>query len=536
MSEVSAATRRTPTVVVRDDESLSDVLDRLRAAARSGHTVHLVVPVESPLLLTANEFRTLQAALDDERLPVVVRTADPLRLKLGERLGLTMQVVQRRKRQAPPTPAPAPPPPEIAEPEAAAYSGPDPALLWPAQVTEAIEEAAEPAALPEPVRRNPPRRWLPAALLLALLLVGGTFLFRALTPEVTVRYVPRTEAVSAAIIIDATADGQPLDDDAAFAFATQQQRVDVVWSGTTTATGVETVPDQAASGAVELRNAGATPLTVDAGTLVTTESGVEFVFTEAVEVPAADAASGEPGAATGEVEAVNGGTEGNVGTGEIGGRLPNGVYYSNRMEPTVGGTDQEFHVVTQGDLDLLQAEAADAIDGLADAAVNGEAGDQGFVVTSVAVRQQADSFDHQAGERADAVGLETAMTLDVTVVDLQRAEADFERELAAELAANASPGFTVPVKEMQIDPPVIQRSEERGVRLRIAADVQARVELDETQQRVLAEELSGLTPEEATTMLAENPAIAAASVQITPGWLISRVPENPDRVTFEAEE
>ncbi|MCA9880907.1 MAG: baseplate J/gp47 family protein, partial [Thermomicrobiales bacterium] len=529
--------RRTPTVVVREDESLSDVLNRLRAAARSGHTVHLVVPVESPLLLTASEFRTLQATLDDEGLPVVVRTADPLRLKLGERLGLTMQAAPRRKRPAPAALvlAPPPSPPEIVEPEEAAYTGPDPALLWPGQVTEAIEAEEEPDSSPEPGRRNPPRRWLPAALLLVLLLIGGAFLFRALTPQVVVRYVPRTEAVSAAIVVDATADGQPLDDDAAFAFATQQQQVDVVWSGATTATGTETVPDQAASGAIELRNAGATPLTVDAGTVVATESGVEFTFTEAIEVPAADAASGEPGAATGQVVAVSGGTSGNVGTGEIGGRLPNGVYYSNRMEPTTGGTDQEFRVVTEGDLDLLLAEAVDAVDGLAEAAVNGDEGDQGFVVTRVTILQQGDTFDHQAGDRADEVSLDAAMTLEVTVVDLQQAEGDFERELANELTSNAPPGFTVPVKEMLIDPPVVQRSEERGVRLQIVADVEARLELDETQQRALAKALGGLTPAEAAAVLAEDPAIVAANVQISPGWLISRVPENPDRVTFEAE-
>ena len=93
----------------------------------------------------------------------------------------------------------------------------------------------------------------------------------------------------------------------------------------------------------------------------------------------------------------------------------------------------------------------------------------------------------------------------------------------------------MPVKEMLIDPPVVQRSEERGVRLQIVADVEARLELDETQQRALAKALGGLTPAEAAAVLAEDPAIVAANVQISPGWLISRVPENPDRVTFEAE-
>ncbi len=104
----------------------------------------------------------------------------------------------------------------------------------------------------------------------------------------------------------------------------------------------------------------AEPLAVEAGTTVATETGVEFAFTEAVTVPAADPATGRPGAATGTVQAVQAGSGGNVGTGEIGGRLPNGVYYSNRMQPAAGGSDKEFPVVAQEDLDALRAAANSA--------------------------------------------------------------------------------------------------------------------------------------------------------------------------------
>ena len=539
MSEARAVTRRPPTVVVRDEESLPEVLDRVRAAAAGGHTVHLIVPVESPLLLTANEFRTLKATLDGERLSVIVRTSDPLRLKLGERLGLQMAAAPKRKTPARVAAPPPPPPPlAIAEPDEEVYSGPDPILLWPAQVTEvadATPEDVEETPAQELVRQNPPRRWLPMALLLALLVVGAAVLFRALTPQAIVRYVPRTQDVSAAIVFDATTDGQPLDDGAALAFPTQQQQVEVTWSGETGATGAETVPDQAATGPIELRNAGPTPVTVDAGTAVTTEDGTEFTFTEAVEVPAADAATGRPGAATGQVQAAAGGTTGNVGTGEIGGRLPNGIYYSNRMEPTSGGTDQEFQVVAQGDQDVLLDQASDAVSDLAAEAVNGEEGDQGFVITGVKVLNQQDTFDHDVGERGDTVSLQSAMTLEVTVVDLKQAEVDFERDLAGELVASAPAGYTVPVKEMIVNPPVVERTEERGSRLQISADVEARQVLDEAQQRQLAADMAGLTPAEAEAVLAKDPAVAGARVEITPGWLIRNVPENPDRVVFEDE-
>lgn len=539
MSEARAAVRRPPAVVVRDDDSLAEVLDRIRAAATGGHTVHLIVPVESPLLLTANEFRSLRAALDDERLPVIVRTSDPLRLKLGERLGLQTAAAPRRKAPArPPAASPPPPPPVVAEPEVEPYSGPDPVLLWPAQVTPVADDVPavdEDTPAQEPARRNPPRRWLPMALLLALLVVGAAFLFRALTPQVIVRYVPRTQAISAAIVFDATTDGQPLDSGAALAFPTQQRQVEVTWSGETGATGSETAPDRVASGPIELRNASFSPVTVDAGTSVSTEDGTEFTFTEPVEVPAADAATGAPGAATGNVQAVVGGTSGNVGTGEIGGRLPNGIYYSNRMEPTHGGTDQEFRVVAQGDQTGLLDQASDAASDLAARAVNGGNGDQGFVVTGVKVLDQRDTFSHRVGERSDSVSLQSVMTLEVTVIDLRQAEADFERDLANELIASAPAGYTVPVKEMVVNPPVVEHTEDRGARLQISANVEARQVLDEAQQRQLAVSMAGLSPAEAEALLAGDPAVAGAIVEISPGWLIRTIPENPDRVVFEDE-
>lgn len=546
MSEPRAATRRPPTVVVQDDEALAEVIARVREAAAAGQMVHLVVPVESPLLLTASEFRTLKNAIDDERLPVVLRTPDPLRLKLAERLGVQAQVVNRRK--APARPVAPPPASTEPEPEALAsfveiepvYTGPDPALLWPAQVTDALEPPVEDAADTAPavavtrVRRNPPRRWLPVALLLLILIGGAAVLFRALTPQVIVRYVPRTEEVSAAVTFDATTDGKPLGDGAAFAFPTQTQRVDVTWSGDTAATGTETAPDETAGGPVELRNAGSTPQTVDAGTIVTTEDGVEFTVVDAVEVPAADA-SGAPGAATGMLRAVAAGTGGNVETGAVGGRLPNGVYYSNRMEPTAGGTDTTFTIVDPGDLDALKAGAADASTDLAEKAVNGEAGDQGYLVTAVKVLSQQDTFDHQAGDRTDAVGLTSAMTLEVTTIDLQAAETDFNRVLGEELAANAPANYTILPKDIRVNDPVVVQTADRGVRMEISADAEARMMLDPAQRAQLAASIEGLSAAEAQGVLLKDPALAAATVEISPGWLIRTVPENPDRVTFEDE-
>jgi hypothetical protein len=88
---------------------------------------------------------------------------------------------------------------------------------------------------------------------------------------------------------------------------------------------------------------------------------------------------------------------------------------------------------------------------------------------------------------------------------------------------------------MVVNPPVVERTDDRGSRLQISADVEARQIIDEAQQRQLAARIAGLSPAEAEAVLAQDPTVAGARVEITPGWLIKNVPENPDRVVFEDE-
>ena len=92
-------TERNPTVVVTSDETLPDIVARLREAANGGHTVDLVIPIDSALLLTAREFRTLKDAIDEDRVAVQMRTADPLRLQLAERLGIPARALPRPRRR-----------------------------------------------------------------------------------------------------------------------------------------------------------------------------------------------------------------------------------------------------------------------------------------------------------------------------------------------------------------------------------------------------------------------------------------------------
>ena len=137
-----------------------------------------------------------------------------------------------------------------------------------------------------------------------MLVVAALLGIRFVLPQAVVTIVPRTAPVAAAVVFDVTSDGRPIDEQAAFALTPQQRQIEVVWEGSAPVTGVRVEPDGTASSPIELRNASAEPLVVEAGTTVATETGVEFAFTETVTVPAADPATGRPGAATGTVQAV----------------------------------------------------------------------------------------------------------------------------------------------------------------------------------------------------------------------------------------
>lgn len=549
-------TERNPSVVVTSDETLSDIVDRLREAADGGHTVDLVIPIDSALLLTAREFRTLKDAIDEDRVAVRMRTADPLRLQLAGRLGIPTGALPRPRVMATPTAITTDQPQGVAQPPpvndedwpgetavAEPIAGSAPESHWPTQnglsgESDGAESDGKLVAEPEPERAlaNPPRRWLPVAAALVALVIAALLGIRFILPQAVVTIVPRTAPVAGAVVFDVTTDGRPIDEQAAFALTLQQRQVDVVWEGTAPVTGVRVEPDGTASSPIELRNAASEPLVVEAGTTVATETGVEFTFTEAVTVPASDSATGRPGAATGTVQAVQAGSGGNVGTGEIGGRLPNGVYYSNRMNPAAGGSDKEYPVVAQEDLDALRAEANTAAPQLAAEVIARDQPGEEILLSTATVSGQDDAFDHQAGEDAAEISLRSTLTVDMLTFDGEAASAKFEQILADRLGAEAPEGFSVAGEKIIFEEPLETEESDRGVRLEVKARADAIAVLDDAERAALANELAGASAEDAAAILVRRPEIAEYSVDYHPAWLPEQMPNNAGRIQLEITE
>jgi hypothetical protein len=546
-------TESNPTVVVTADETLSDIVDRLREAARGGRTVDLIIPIDSALLLTAREFRTLKDDIDEDRVAVQMRTADPLRLQLAGRLGIPAGPLPRPRVVAAPA-AIATEPPQIAADAPTVRSEdwpgetavaepilrPPPESHWPSQnglSGESDDASADGEPAPEIDQEggsaNPPRRWLPVAAALVGLVAAALLGIRFVLPQAVVTIVPRTAPVSAAVVFDVTTDGRPIDEQAAFAVTPQQRQVEVVWEGSVPVSGVRVEPDGTANSAIELRNASTEPLAVEAGTTVATETGVEFAFTETVTVPATDPATGRPGAATGTVQAVKPGSGGNVGTGEIGGRLPNGVYYSNRMQPAAGGSDKEFPVVAQEDLDALRAEANNAAPELAAEVVTRDQPGEEILLSTVTVSGQDDSFDHQVGDDAAEIRLRSTLTVDVLTFDGEAAKAKYEQVIVDRLGADAPEGFAIAPDDIVFEGPIETKQGDADVRLEVKAHADAIAELDDTERAALADQLAGASPADAAAILARRPEIAEYRVDYHPVWLPEQMPNNAGRIQLE---
>jgi hypothetical protein len=233
------------------------------------------------------------------------------------------------------------------------------------------------------------------------------------------------------------------------------------------------------------------------------------------------------------VQAVKAGSGGNVGTGEMGGRLPNGIYYSNRMQPAAGGSDKEFPVVAQEDLDALRAAANSAAPELAAGVITRDEPGEDILLSTATVSGQNDAFDHQVGEDAAEISLRSTLMVDVLTFDGEAARAKYEQILADRLSADAPEGFAVTPDDIVFEGPIETKEGDLSVRLEMRARADAIAELDDAERAALADELTGASAEDAAAILARRPEIAEFRVDYHPAWLPEQMPNNAGRIQLE---
>lgn len=412
-------------VYVDGDDEITSAAARIRGS--DDGPVALVVPHGSRIATSRINFRMLarEAQSHGRRLSIVA--GDGATRALAASAGLPVfgsvgeyegsLVAEPASIVAPPAPPPAAPaapnvtaapPPVVATPRAGdrtrrgrkTRSVPDPtvvvaavaapagaaALAPPAPTAPAVTPPAPTAPpSPEPAEVGPPRiartpadparrTWrfgrqaapLAVALVALALLVGGVGAW-LLLPAASIAITPRQELI-APLAVSVRADpAAATADPAAAVVPASRLSFDVAASDTFPVRG-KRVEEARATGRVTFRSYNtAAANTIPAGSIVSTEGGIQFRTTAAVRLARARVLPPDrivPSAASVAIEAVKAGTAGNVPPNAII-VVPKGedpvVTNVRNVEPTSGGKHDEFPKIDQADLDAAVTQLTEEL-------------------------------------------------------------------------------------------------------------------------------------------------------------------------------
>ncbi len=289
---------------------------------------------------------------------------------------------------------------------------------------------------PRPTRLNWLRRYLSILVFfitLALVYVGFVYS----VPGATIALHPQTEPlyVSRQIVAD------PQLDRVNFSGASVPARrlvVTDIWQAEVATTGTLEAPDAAARGSVVFVNLLEQPVTIPAGTRVSTSTGTRIVFqtTETVEAPGVAGATVEAA-----VVAVAPGPEANVRANlinRIEGALALQLEVRN-LQAMEGGAVRAVPAVAASDQERLRAQVLQHLQSRANAELQAMlAEDEFLAVNSLRVSDILhETFSHFPGERTDRLALEIRAQIEGIAVDATQAN-DLIYE---ELAAAVRPGY-----------------------------------------------------------------------------------------------
>jgi len=535
-----------PKIVVGPNDSMPDILTRLRSA--TGGPAALAIPASSSLLLTASEFRALKAAAEQARISLTVETDDRLRRQLATMFKIpvidllpgaviTLEDTPPPRETVPPTtPDPVaksyqvmPEVPKLALPPAVEVTP-----KWePPKADEAESESSDRTPIPEAKSERSfhfPLKAFSIALMSLLIMivigVGLAYFFQSATLTLTVK----REQISTDLTYAVVSPGATEPEGGIFAISAQPVTLKVPYAKTIPVTGVIREPDQIASGRISLRNPTDGPIELTAGTTFNDRNGVEFVVDTTVSVPAADEATG-PGRADAGVRAAVGGEEANRDIGLLSGKLETGLFYSNRDQAVAGGTDKKTFVVDQADIDRLIADATDEIPALA---ISSPLADGQTVLPGTLMAGELTySIDHEAGDQAESVSIAAEMVVTGMAFLPSDAATQASIQIQNDLAAKTPAGFELEPSSTVINAPVlINDSGESGL-YRITATASARTVIDEARRDQIANEIAGMSEDEAEAYLAQLDFVERFDISSSPGFLPKRIPSNANNIEVE---
>lgn len=353
-------------------------------------------------------------------------------------------------------------------------------------------------------------------VVLLALLAGLLYALATIIPEATVTVTPASEPIQVTVPLVAIQDAAP--DVRAGIVPARVLSAQVSGEGRIPTTGRRFEPSAKAKGQVVLINRTSRPLTVPAGTVVATATGVTVRFQTTREAPLAP-----NGRATVPVEALLPGPSGNVRTGTITrveGPLAPSLWVANDTNFT-GGDLARVGVVTESDKEQLQAKLFEELKVTALERLNQRLEAGSFIPPdSVTYLALAPTFTPFVGEIASELTLNMSVQAVGLAVDAQAAQL-----IALTRLQDAMPPGTRLISDtVRYIPGAMVVEDSRTVSFTMTASgiLLRAVDINGVRQAVL-----GLAPEAAEAVLLDRFALARPPViALGPDWLPYIVPIN----------
>ncbi len=563
-------TRESTVVAIETAEDVDRLLGRFPEFEQNN--LLITVRPESPVLLTASEFFRLFSAARRSGITLTISTEDPLRRKLAQMLGWSVEEATETEtgEDSPTTALPETrftaddlaafvrgAPPVSTEPESTSTpESPTTAIALPedipspstipvdgalsyqtvdgrqeSSVTSSgrkpgfVKAIAAKLRLPEEAGRR--RKYVRVggigASVLVLLIIAGLVYF--VLPSATITIVPSEHAIAADLTYGLDTPGAAYD----IKIAPTPLSNTSAFDKTIPTTGARYEPDGTASGKILLTNPRTTPISLPTQSKITGSNGVVYLTRDAVTVPASDPfGSLSFGSAAVAIVAGQAGSGSNANPGTVAGQLSNGLFYTNR-EPVGGGTDKKFPTVSPDDIAALTEEAKKDLESRAENEFMGKiASGMKLVPDSLKKSEPVLTFTHQANEDATEVAVHATVDVNALVYDPVKLHEQARGEVSKRLAAQAGPDAMLLGTSLQMTDPAPLNDQQTGFSIHTSATVRSII-TDEERSR-LASSLVGKDPVAAESLLHQQSDVANFQMTLSPTWLPQKLPELASRI------
>ena len=365
---------------------------------------------------------------------------------------------------------------------------------------------------------------------LVLVLLGGLLAVEVL-PSATIVLHPRSEEIGPLeLVVEARPDVTAPDAEA-LAIPAQTIVFELAASDTFPATGVKTVETKA-TGNVRFSNFDTGSANrIDAGAIVRTESGIEFVTLATVTLPNATIEfpfTIVPSTSTVGVEAVVAGPEGNVGNNSIV-VVPKGenrrLLQVTNVEATAGGARTDSPVVSADDVEAATAALEAALVAELDEQVAAGTGVPAGITLFPETRAIGDAeFEEDPESLVGNEGAEfdLAATAQGTAIGVDPTPVEAIAE--SRLRARVTTGWTLVPESItpSVDDPLVV-----GGVITYPVTI-AGTQVHDVDQAALIESIQGLVLADARNRLDD---VGDVEIELWPDW-VTKIPTRDDRITF----